>query len=153
MFDVNSFLQAAASDAFTKRPPLPVGDYIAVIGEFNDKSFKIYPKKDGSGDVKVLNIRLDIDISSNAEAVAVMKGETKVVVFDGVMLELTPGGALDSSPGKNRRLRDYRDALGQNIPGQSWGPIQMTGQVVKVKIDHRDYNGEPQEEVKAVTAV
>jgi hypothetical protein len=154
MFDVNSFLNTQTTDEFTKRPPLPPGDYIAVIGAFDEKSFRSGMRKDGSGEWRALNVRLDIDLTSSPEALMALGGEmTKVVVFDMVMFDLTPAGKLDASPGKNGRLAAYRNATGQNIKGQAWGIQQLTGQVVKVKIDHRDYNGELQESVKGVAAV
>ena len=48
---------------------------------------------------------------------------------------LTAGqGTLDTAPGKNRRLRIYREACDMNKAGDVFSPRKLQGQLIKVKI-------------------
>lgn len=150
-FDPNTFLDSTASSAFTKRPPLPIGDYIAVIGEMKGQSGQ--QKKDPSKTWNALNVPLEVDLSANPQAAEAVGGQTKVILFDFVGLDFTPTGQLDGAPGRNVKLRRYREALGQNVDGQPWSPRMMQGQPIRVKVKHEMYEGDIRETVDSVNKV
>lgn len=154
-FDPLAILEGTTSEEFKKGIPLPAGDYVGVIAQFDrEKSFKSGTQKaDPTKSWSAINVRIDIDLSQYPQARAVVN-QDKVSLFDMVMLDLTPDGrGLDYSTGKNNRLRRYREALGQNTPGTPWAPTYMQGRPIKVKVKHEVYEGEPQARVDAVSAI
>jgi hypothetical protein len=59
---------------------------------------------------------------------------------------------LDTSPGKNSRLRKYREATGTNRPGEKFGPRSLQGKVVVIRIGHEIWNDAPIEKILGVAA-
>ena len=57
----------------------------------------------------------------------------------GFMLDLTPTGGIDQAPGMNRSIRNLREALDMNKPGDSFRLASVAGRVIRVKIGHREY--------------
>lgn len=153
-FNPIMFLEATATEALTTRNLLPTDDYIAVIQDFNEKSFIQKPStKMESGIWTGVSVRLRIDLRQYPQ-IRDQVGVDEVLLFHMVTLELNEGGALDYSKDKNRGLRAYREALGQNQPGKPWNFRMMQGQPVRVKVDHRQReDGSWTEDIKAVTAV
>lgn len=151
-FDPTVFLDAVTTESFTKRNLAPIGDYIATIGEMKVQSGQ--QKKDTSKSWTALNIPLEVDLTANPAARAVV-GQDKIVVFDFVGLDLTESGSLDQSPGRNSRLRAYREALGMNEAGQPFSPRMMQGRMVKIKVAHEqnDPAFDAREKVAGVTKV
>lgn len=147
IFDPNALLDATLSEPTLKRPPLPIGDYTAVIGDITAAEWqsKADPSKRGVKWNVALTLQVPQDVK---ESMGIDVNELKLT--HGVMLDLTATGALDNSIGKNRGLRQYREALDMNKPGDSFSARRMTGQVVLVKIKHGEYNGEPTEEIGGV---
>lgn len=152
-FDPMAFLDAATSEAFTKRPPLPVGDYIATVGELAPRSGEI-KKGDRKGEqYQALNVPLEISLDQYPEAKNALGGAVdKVTVYHMVMLDVK-NGSLDNSPGKNNNLRRYREALDLNTPGQPFAPRMMQGRPIRVKIKHDIYEGELQERVDSISKI
>jgi hypothetical protein len=72
---------------------------------------------------------------------------------DSLMLDLTANGTIDNAPGKNRRLRAYREATDMNKPGDVFSARKMEGRIVKVKITHDIWEGQPIEKVSGVVAM
>jgi hypothetical protein len=151
-FDPMMFLQSTIDTAFTKRPPLPPGDYIAKIRDFNEKTVKSGDREDGSGKWYSLSLQLEVDLGPYPEAKQICQVDS-VILFPMLFIDLTPAGTFDSGKDKNRNLRMYRDALGQNVGGQRWSPSMMQGQLLRVKVDQEPYQGEIRETVKAVSAI
>lgn len=153
-FNPLAILEGTTDREFSKSPALPVGDYIGIIAEFDrEKSFKSGTQKnDPTKTWSAINIRIDIDLTQYPDARAHVN-QDRVSLFDMVMIDLTPDGrGLDYSTGKNARLRKYREALGQNVPGQPWAPTHMQGRPIKVKVKHDIYQDEQQARVDAVSA-
>ena len=73
-----------------------------------------------------------------------------IQLTDSIMLDQNENGTLDFSPGKNGYLRKYREALGQNVPGEKWSARRMSGQPILVKVKHDVYQGEPVERIDGV---
>lgn len=152
-FDPAAYLDATTSEASTRRPPLPVKDFIGTIGEVKSRSGSFQDKKTGEQKSYVaLDIPVEIDISSDPELVKV-QGTSKVTLTDGLFLDLTPAGLIDYAPGKNNKLRRYREATGQNVAGQPFSPRMLSGRPVRVKIKHEPYEGENYDKIDSVAKV
>ena len=148
-FDPSQFLDATTTEALVRRPPLPVGDYLAVVGEPVSRSWTSQ-KPDArvkSGIAIDLPLVIDVTLYSAAHAVV---GVDTVTLKAGIMLDLNESGAIDWGMGKNGALRRYREALGMNEAGKPFSIRQMQGRIIKVKVKHRPYEGEFYEEVDSV---
>lgn len=149
-FDPASFLHATTTDSFERRPPLPVGDYTAVIGEISARSWqgKADPSKSGIA----YDVPLTLEIPAHIQSEMGIELST-LQLKDSIMLDLTPQGTIDSAPGKNRGLRMYREATDLNKKGEPFSAPMLTGKVVLVKIAHEEYEGNLMERVKGVARI
>lgn len=147
-FDPASFLDATITEPTIKRPPLPVGDYTAVIGEVTARAWqgKADPSKSGIA----WDVPLTLEVPAEIQADLGMTQAT-ITLKDSIMIDLTAGGTIDNGIGKNGGLRRYREACDLNKPGDSFSARAMTGRVVKVKITHEIYQDAPVERVAGVT--
>jgi len=132
-FDPQSFLDATTTEVLVKRPPLPVGDYTAVIGEITVRPWQ--GKSDPSKSGIAYDIPLAVEVSADIQVQLNLSFPT-ITLKDSCMIDLTTEGMIDYSVGKNRRLRIYRDATDNNKAGQPFAARMMTGSVVKVKVAH-----------------
>jgi hypothetical protein len=148
MIDIQQFMNATYNEAnSTKREANPVGEYPMKIDEVELETFP--GVKDPTKTYLKLKLRLEIlDPGVKAQL-----GRDKVVQFDDWLLDLTDGGGLDFGKGKNVRLGKVRDAVGQNVAGVPWAFPMLKGQVLKGKIEHEMYQGDPQSKVVAYTKV
>lgn len=140
-FDAATFLDATIAEPSVKRPPLTAGaDFVGIIGEPKSRNWqgKVDPSKSGVA----IDIPVEIDLTSRPEEPAAKGGVTKVTLSDSIMLDLTPQGAIDNAPGKNGKLRRYREALDMNKPGDQFSFRAMQGRMIRVKIKHDPYEGE-----------
>jgi hypothetical protein len=145
-FDPSTFLDATITEPSTKRLPLPAGrDFVGVIGEVKMRTWqgKTDPTKSGI----VADVPITIDLSAYPD---VAIGTPQVTLTDGVMLDLTEGGMIDTSPGKNGKLRRYREALNMNEAGKPFSFRAMQGRTIRVKIKHEPYEGEVYDKVDSV---
>jgi hypothetical protein len=145
-FDPSTFIDATITEPSTKRNPIPAGlDVTAVIGEPKARTWtgKADPSKSGI----VVDVPLEVDLTQYPD---IQIGATKVTLTDGIMLDTTAAGGIDNSPGKNGKLRRYREALGMNEAGQAFSFRAMQGRLIKVKISHRTYEGEIFDQVDSV---
>ena len=146
IFDPNALLDATLDQPSVRRPPLPVGDYTAVVGEVSAQPWQ---SKDGAKSGVKWNVPLTIQVPMEVQQSLGIEQPT-VTLTHGLMLDLTAQGGLDNSPGKNRGIRQYREALDMNKPGDSFSARKMQGQVVLVKVTHREYQGEIMEDIGGV---
>ena len=129
-FDPNAFLDATTTEAAVKRPPLPVQG-----------------KKDPSKTYTFMDVKFKIEIPPHL----VSKGYPEVVQLTGGVGVDVIGSALDWSPGKNRQLARYREALDMNKPGVAFSPRSMIGRQLKVRIKHEPYEGEIYDRIDSVS--
>lgn len=150
-FDPNSFLSATTTEAATRRPPIPAGlDLIATIGE--PKARQVQGKKDVTKSYLFFDFPMEIDLTQNPSARQVV-GQDKVTLTFGTSVDITEGGAMDWSPGRNTGLRLLREALGMNKPGEPFSPLMAQGRLIKVRIKHDEYpegSGEFRDGIAAV---
>jgi hypothetical protein len=145
-FDPNKFLDATITEVQTRRPNLPPGiDLIGTIGEV-----KITPWQ-GKMDPSKAGIRADVPITLDTSMVK--DQPPQVTITYGIMLDLNDAGLIDLSPGRNGKLRGFREALGMNAPGSAFNWRQVQGRQVRAKISHRSYENEIYDDISAVAKV
>jgi hypothetical protein len=135
IFSPESFLDATTTEESIKRPPLPAGrDFISSIVEVKSRTW--VGKKDPTKGGIVVDVKHEFDLSAYPDVKTALGGIEKVVITDGIMLDLTEGGSIDYAPGKNGKLRLYREALGLNVAGQGFSIRMFQGRQVRAKIKH-----------------
>lgn len=140
VFNPDTFLNTTTTDANeTTYTPVPEGEWTAVIKEIKPRAAK---------ESAILDVVWGVD----DQAVIDATGMKNPIVRQTVFLDLTEQGGLDKGKGKNVQLGKLREAVGQNQNGKPWQPGMLIGQVAKIKVGHRMYEGEPQAEVKGVAA-
>lgn len=141
VFNPDTFLNTTVTDALsTAYVPVPEGEWTGVIKEIKPRAAK---------DSALLDIVWGVDDQSVVE----QTGMANPIVRQSVFLDITDTGALDKGKGKNVQLGKLREAVGQNQNGKPWQPGMLVGQVAKIKVTHRMYEGEPQAEVRGVAAL
>src|SRR5437879_1888115 len=118
-FDPAAFLDATTDQALERRAPIPAAEYLAVIQDLVVKPWA--SSKDPAKAGMKFDIKLVLDIPAEVQASLGTDSPT-LTVGDSVMLDLTESNAIDWGKGKNGKLRMYRDATGQNTPGQAFSP-------------------------------
>jgi hypothetical protein len=149
-FNPDSFLDSTTTDALTRRPPIPAGvELIGIIGE--PKPRQSQGKKDPTATFTFLDLPVEFDLTQ-APQVQKFVGQAKVTLTYGFMVDITASGALDTSPGKNGRLRQLREALDMNKAGQTFNPRMLQGRQARFKISHRinEMDGEVYDQVDGV---
>lgn len=151
-FDASTFLDFTTTEESVKRPPIPVGDYLGIIGELTADDW--ISSKDPTKSGKKFIIPITLDLPEDVWTAAGLNSG-QLLVTDTAMLDITPQGSLDYAPGKNGKLRKYREATNNNKAGQPFNPRMLTGQAITVKIGHREYpegSGDLFEQVQSVAA-
>jgi hypothetical protein len=128
----------------TVRRPIPIGEYKAQI---EDVELEAFP---GKKDPTKTYLRATFSYRILDEAVAKELGREKVTAVDGWLVDLTDGGDIDFGPDRNVNLGRVREATDCNKPGDEWSFPGFKGKVVKVKIGHEMYEGEPRTRVQNV---
>lgn len=142
-FNPDTFLNFSSDAALdTKRIPCPEGDWNAQISKIDVRPWqsKSDPTKSG--------VALDVTYEVLDQEPRDVTGQAKVIVRQGIMLDLTPENGIDYSKGKNITLGRLREAVGQNVPGKPWAPSMLNGMFVKVKVKHRIDGEDIYDEVK-----
>ena len=143
-FDPQAFLDATIAEPSVKRPPLPAGrEFVGVIGEVKARTWQ--GKQDPSKSGIVMDVPITFDLAQFPEL-----NLKQVTITDGIMLDTTDGGTIDNSPGKNGKLRRYREALNMNKPGDTFSFRAMQGRTIRAKISHRTYEGDLFDQIDSV---
>jgi hypothetical protein len=154
-FDPNQFLDATQDTPNVKRPPLPEknptredGLYIGVIGEVKMDAGTI-GKGDRIGQPWLSAIiQIAVEVPQQVQDQMGLKLEKGTITLtDRAMIDLTPQNTIDNSVGRNRRQRQYRDALDLNKPGDVWSWRKASGQPIGLTVEHELYQGERQERI------
>lgn len=139
-FDPKLFLETSTSEALsTVRIPIPAQEHLVVVDKVDCRA---WTKRD---DPSKSGLALDVTYSIDSPAVKELLGRDKVTVTQGIMLDLTPTGALDSARGRNTELGRLREATGLNKPGESFKFGMLLGKVLKVKVVHSPNPERPDE--------
>ena len=148
-FDPAQFLDMESTEALTRRPPLPVGDYTATVGEVTCVP---WTSKDQTKSGLKFVVPLTLEVPHSVKTELNLSTDT-IRLTDGIMLDTTENGGLDFSPGKNGALRRYREALDMNKAGEVFSARKMQGRMLTVKLTHEIYNGDIQERAGGVAKV
>ena len=146
-FDPTLFLDATLTEPTVRRPPLPVenpddSENGLYQGQVLKVQMRSWNSRDGSKSGLALDVTVAVSLPPAVQQMLKLSTD-KVNFVDGAMLDLMPDGrSLDNSPGKNRRIRIWREAINKNKPGDSFAFRMLEGQFVKVKIVHELYEGE-----------
>jgi hypothetical protein len=149
-FDPTQFLDSTTTEAASRRPPLPVGDYLGVLGAPDVR--QVQGKKDPSQSYTFIDFPVSIDLSSSPKARDLV-GQDMVKLRYSVSLDINDHGSIDWSPGRNTGLRFLREATNTNVAGQAFSIRGLEGRMVKCKVTHREYpegSGEMQDNITAV---
>lgn len=147
-FDPSTFLDATITQESVRRNPIPAGlDLTGIIGEVKGRTWqgRADPSKSGI----VMDVPIEIDLTAYPDVQKVV-GVPRITLTDGLMLDLTDAGTIDLAPGKNGKLRRYREALNMNKAGEPFSFRLMQGRMIKVKISHRTYEGDIFDQVESV---
>lgn len=145
-FDPATFLDQTVTDAnSTTFEAVPEGEYTAMI----DGDPEVRPWV-GRQDPSKSGLTLDLNWLIDDAAVKAKLGRERVTVRQGIMLDLTEHGGLDTGKGRNITLGRLRDAVGLNEPGRPFNFRMLTGKVAKVSVKHRVNDGQIYAEVKGV---
>lgn len=146
-FDPASFLEASINGALdTKIIPVPVGEYMGIID-------KVVPRQWTSGDGSKSGIAIDIFWMVEDQGVKEFLGRDNPSVKQGIMLDTTPAGALDTAKGKNVGLGRLREAVGMNNEGQAFSFGMLPGAAAKISVKHRENDKSPGDVFAEVQAV
>lgn len=146
LFDPAIYLDATIAEPSVRRPPIPGGrELLGVIQEPKSRSWR--GKEDPTKGGIAVDIPVKFDLTPYPDLVALLSGNsdkpiTEVTITDGIMLDTTAQGGIDNSPGKNGKLRRYREALDLNKPGDTFSFRMMTGRMLKFKIGNKVVDGE-----------
>lgn len=149
-FDPAEFLKFQTTQASEKRPPLPVGEYTAMTGEVTCVQYE--SKKDPLNPKTGIRFNIPLQVEVPASVQADFKLGPTLTLYHSVFPDLTADGrGIDYSPGKSRGLREYREALGLNAPGQVFTPEMLSGRPVRVMVGaEQGRDGEPTEKILGV---
>jgi hypothetical protein len=146
VFDPSLYLDSTVDQPTIRRPAAAAAvDYLALIKDVKSRTWQ--GKEDPSKSGVALDVQMEITLTAE-QAKAV--GQEKITLTDGFILDLTEGGTIDNSPGRNRRVRQYRDALDMNKPGDTWSPRRMIGRTLMCQLSHELYQGDIQERIAAL---
>ena len=155
-FDINAFLDAPIENPLEKRTLLNPGDYIAVISDAKMGTWTSKDKLDPITGQPLAGLKVELKLElevPEAEVVRCNLRGPKFTLSDGFILDLTETRAIDDSPGRNTKLRMYREATDQNRPGESFTIRRLVGRQVRVKLGHRaptQAGADPIEEIRMV---
>lgn len=148
MFDAQSFLDQTINEANdTTKVPCPVGEYTGIVSKVDCRQ---WTKKD---DPTVNGVTLDVTWEIDDQGVREILGRDKVICRQGIMLDITSAGGLDSGKGKNIGLGRLREALNLNTPGVPFSFNMLVGRLGKVRVTHRANPNDPEQIFDEVTAV
>lgn len=146
MFNANEFLSTSqATQLDTVLVPFPVGEHDVQI-DMDEEAIKIEQGTSKASGKPWARIDIKATALDPSGAIkAEMKREPKLRI--GIMLDLDDRGRFDGSRGKNVRFGRLLEAAGINNAG--WKAADLKGKVIRVKVVHDMYEGNPQAEVKS----
>ena len=143
VFDPAQFLDITVESPFEERIPLPIGEYTAMIGQISARSWQ---SKDGATTGVSWDIPLVVDVPPDVQQTCNCSPTLKIT--DSARLDINESGnGFDFGPGRNRVLKDYREATDTNKKGDKFGAKILQGKVIKIRIIHDLWEGRVREKV------
>lgn len=132
IFNPTSFLDTMITEANdTKLLPIPAGVYPATIEKVTVRQWT------GKADPTKSGLCLDVIWNLDDPNLQATLERDKISVKQGIMLDLTEAGGLDSGKGKNINLGRLREGVGCNTPGQPFSFNMLPGRQAKVDVSQR----------------
>lgn len=154
MFNETDFLSSSVETSFdTKRIPIPVGEYVAVIKDIRPR-INVQGKKDPSKFYSFLDY--DLELQLTPDAMQQMATDQSVIKRSfNVSIEFDETGTkLAQGKGKNVPLGKFREAIGQNEDGKPWSPRSPIGKTVTAKVtQYTSDKGEPVDQIDSLVAL
>lgn len=155
IFDPQQFFDSTTTEAAEKRDNLPTTrEYIATIDDISGRS--VQGKKDPNQTYLFFDYPMTINLKDEYPEIARQVGIDKLTLRYGCGVDLTEGGAIDWSKGRNNGLRMLREATGTNVAGEAWSPRTLVGRRIRVTLKLREYpegSGNMVEDIKSIAKV
>lgn len=142
IFDPSLLLDSTTTEEAVRLPPLPVGDYIATIGEPKVRAWESKKEDAKNKGGYAVDIPVKVNLTEYPELASLMGNVEEYSLSTSVFLDTNAGGNLDWGAGKNGGLRRWREALDMNRAGEPFSLRMMQGRRIKVKVKHDPYQGE-----------
>lgn len=154
-FDPQAYLDAPIDAPLVRRPVIAAADYPGIIESLVARQWTSKDKYDEvTGQLKsglAFDVVVAVEVPEAERERCGLQGNT-LKLKDSIMVDLTSEKAIDESPGRNSRLRIYREAADMNKPGETFRPRALIGKPIKVRVGHRVLeSGDPTEELKTVS--
>lgn len=147
IFNPEQLLTATITEANTKRNLLTPGqEYTATV---QDVKSVVRRNQDGF-DTNVIDVKVSVNVPyEQLDAV----GRETVDLTDSIWLDTNSAGLIDMGPGKNPKMKNWRDATDTNKAGKDFNFTQFVGRTVRIRVEHyvSKKDGETYEQVKGVT--
>lgn len=137
-FDPTSFMQSTVdSVGDTEYVLCPIGEYPAVIDDFDEKAFRQFDRKEKGTDniIGATTVFSPGFAIQDPQVLKNLERDKLVVYHKGIFLDVDDNGGFDMGKGKNVQLNQLRDAVGQNVPGWNIMMLRGAGPLV-VRVDH-----------------
>lgn len=130
-FDPSEFLnQSVDGPMSTSFVPVPEGDYTAAIA--GDPEVRQWT---GRQDPSKTGLALDLEWEIDDPMLRQELARDRIVVKQGIMLDLNTNGGLDTGKGRNVQLGRLREATGLNSGAFNFR--MLAGKMAKVSVKHR----------------
>lgn len=157
IFDPSQFLDSTTTDAAEKRDNLDTTkEYIAEITDVTARANQGRKEDNKDKTYLAFDFPVRINLKDEYPDIAAKIGIDQLTMKWGTLVDLTEGGAIDWSKGKNNGLRMLREATGTNVAGEAWSARMMVGRRIRVQLKLREYpegSGNWLEDIKAIGKV
>lgn len=152
-FDADAFMNTAVDAPMaTAMSGVPEGEYVAMVGDFDSSAFKSISYTDKKSGQQVNRQVLEIPFVIDDANLKAQLGREQVTHRESYWLDFDANGKLDTGPDKNVNLGKLRDALGQNVAGQSWAPAMLRNMgPLKIVIKTRSDKNDPEKKYTNIT--
>jgi hypothetical protein len=100
-----------------------------------------------------VDIPVELDLTQKPE-IRTLVGQDKVTLTHSFRLDISATGqGLDMAPGKNNGLRQLRDALDMNKPGEPFQLLTVEGRPVMANIKNEPYQGDVFDKIAAIAHI
>lgn len=153
-YDHSMFLGATLTEANTRRPPIPGGTTLrGTLGKPVTRQTEGKQEKNQGVIYTWVDIPVELDLTQKPE-IRTLVGQDKVTLTHSFRLDISATGqGLDMSPGKNNGLRQLRDALDMNKPGEPFQLLTVEGRPVMANIKNEPYQGDVFDKIAAIAHI
>lgn len=149
-FDPDAFMNANVDAPMSTQMLLtPEGEYSAMVDDFDSSALRTVTFTDKNGAQQERKV-LSIPYVLNDPALQAKLGRDRVVHREDYWLDFDANGALSTEEGKNVRLGQLRQALGQNAGPWAPGNLKGAGPLM-IAIKHTSDKRDPTKKYANIT--